>query len=61
MNEIVNGLKHKCDTCNLLNPTINMVTLYGDCRVQGRKIEVTCKNMNVCEMYKEFTETEKGE
>lgn len=56
MNKIVNELKPKCDTCHLLEPDLEMTTGYSGPDMVARKIIITCKSMNICEMYKEFKE-----
>ena len=57
MNKITNDLKPKCDTCRFLSLNTNMGTFYSEgVNVVGREIELTCKNMAICKMYKEFNE-----
>lgn len=54
MNKITNGLETKCNTCQMLDPTIEMTTAYNSVDILQREIIVTCSNIGICGMYKEF-------
>jgi hypothetical protein len=55
MNEVKSQLKPKCDKCNLFEPDLLMTTAYDfPNEIIKREITVTCKNMTLCGMYKEF-------